>query len=200
MKILIPLVFLLLAAGIAAASDPLDEIKTRMAGAECCRFEFISILESDVFDTVDSTRGTALIAADGRYRVNIGPDEYLKTPEMLYSYSGLQNQVTVEKVEGAITPDETISFITRLDDYYAIVERVKNREYSLTLRDTTAVDLPGAMTLFLSDPPHRLDRLEFLDLNDDRNRIVFLSSEYQSACAADAFEPRYPDSTDVIKL
>jgi len=72
------LICLFSGSGLSQA-DPLEELKKNMSEADCSRFEFISILESEIFDSVDSTLGSALIASDGRYRVTIGPDEYLRT-------------------------------------------------------------------------------------------------------------------------
>jgi len=187
-----------LSAGVVSETDPLEQIKTTMAGSACCRFEFISILESTVFDSVDSTLGSALIATDGRYRIVIGPDEYLKTSDHLYSYAGEQNQVTVEKA-GSGT-DEAISFITRLDDYYSTRVISPGHCYFLVRRDTTLSGMPDSLTMYLTGRPRRLDRLEYFDLNEDLNRIVFLASEYQAECDQQALTPRFPDSAEVIKL
>ena len=189
-----------LSAGVVSETDPLEQIKATMAGSACCRFEFISILESTVFDSVDSTLGSALIATDGRYHIVIGPDEYLKTTEYFYSYAGEQNQVTVEKAGTGTGADEAISFITRLDDYYSTRVISPGHCYFLVRRDTTLSSMPDSLTMYLTGRPRRLDRLEYFDLNEDLNRIVFLASEYQGECDRQALTPQFPDSAEVIKL
>ena len=119
-------------------ADPLEALKKTMSEADCSRFEFISILESEIFDSVDSTLGSALIASDGRYRVTIGPDEYLRTAELLFSYSTENNQVTVERFELAGSTDESISFITRLDDYYEKSTSTGDNRYLLARIDSAS--------------------------------------------------------------
>lgn len=181
-------------------SDPFERLKAAMARAACCRFEFLSIVESEVFKSCDTTRGVALIAADGRYHITIGPDEYLKTADKLYSYSTGENQLTVETVDpGAIT-DETVSFITRLDEFYSTQVRARGREYFLRRTDSTAGSLPDSLLVYVSKRKPELDRLEYLDINNDKNRIVFLKREYLDKCDEQALTPRFPDSTQVIHL
>ncbi len=182
------------------AVDPLTEIKQGMRRAACCRFEFISALESEVFDSVDSTLGTALIARDGRYQIEIGSDVYTRTAEHLFSYSRVQNQVTEERLGAAARADEEIGFITRLDDFYHTNVISPGLTYLLLKHDSSAVGLPDSLTLYLAGDPPQLDRLEYLDINEEVNRVIFLSSEYLRECNDSALEPRFPDSVEIIKL
>jgi len=183
-----------------ADPDPFETIKAAMAEAECCRFEFVTILTSEVFDSVDSTAGTALIASDGRYHIGIGPDEYLRTRDRLYSYSQEQNQVTVERVDSSAVSDETVSFVTRLDDFYRTSVRIAGREYFLRKIDTAATALPDSLTVVISGQPPVLDYLEYLDVNDEVNRVVFSKREYLGRCDETGFEPAFPDTVEVINL
>jgi hypothetical protein len=186
--------------GVLGQKDPFQDLKASMAGAACCRYEFLSIIESGVFETVDTTRGTALIAADGRYYIAIGPDEYLKTSDSLYSYSRAENQLVVEATAPGAEAQESVSFITRLDDYYSTSIRVPARRYFLTRTDTAAVSLPDSLTVSLTEGTPRLDRLEYFDANDDRNQIVFRKCEYLDRCDEAALTPHFPDSAEVIHL
>ena len=180
-----------------AADDPLRMTMNRMAQAECCSYEFISILESDVFESIDSTVGTALIGADDRYDIRLGPDRYLRTEEFLYSYSGENEQVTVEQVGLSATPDETIRFITQLDRYYLI--QPTDGKYELTIKPGDESGLPQMIILTLSEAGE-LDHLEYVDDNGDTNRIVIVKSDFQSECDSTAFVPDFPDTTEIIKL
>ena len=181
-----------------ADNDPLNPVLDRMTQADCCRFEFISILESDVFESVDSTTGTALISADDRYDILLGPDRYLRNSEFLYSYSGENEQVTVEQVESSAVPDETIRFITQLDQYYHI-QPLSPCKYTLTRKADSGSNLPQIIILTLTESGE-LDCLEFVDDNGDTNRIVIIASSFQSGCDSAAFVPNFPESTEFIKL
>jgi len=188
-----------LAGSALAEKDPFEQIKAAMAGAACCHFEFISIIESEVFESVDSTNGLAMLAADGRYFIKVGGDEYLRTSNRLYSYSSDENQVTVEMVDSAGMTDETVSFITRFDKYYRTISRKPGREYFLTRLDS-AGSLPDSVTVILSGKKPQLARLEYRSDNADFNRIVFLSREYQATCDEHLLTPHFPDSVEVIEL
>ena len=178
--------------------DPLQIVMNRMAEAECCRYEFVSILESEVFESVDSTAGTALIGADERYDIRIGPDRYIRTDEFLYSYSGENKQVTVERVESSATPDETIRFITQFDRYYRI-HPSSPRRYDLTRKPDIVSNLPQVISLTLTEAGE-LEYLDYVDDNGDNNRIVITESSFQYQCDSAAFVPDFPESTEVIKL
>jgi len=191
---------LLLAMNAVGQDEPFESIKAAMSRAACCRYEFLSIIESDVFESVDTTVGAALISSDGRYHVSIGTDEYLKTSDRLYSYSKAENQLTVEQTGAGAAALESVSFITRLDDFYATRVVVPSRQYFLRRSDTTAVDLPDSLTVYLAAGKPRLDRLEFFDVNDDLNRVVFRKCDYLNSCDEADLTPRFPDSAEVINL
>ncbi|TET95211.1 MAG: hypothetical protein E3J26_03160, partial [Candidatus Zixiibacteriota bacterium] len=89
MKQIVPrIVFLwLIYLSTSAAADRFDTIKEQLAQAACTRFEFVSIIESEIFDATDSATGTAYIARDGRFNVTLGEDRYLFDLRFLYSYS-----------------------------------------------------------------------------------------------------------------
>lgn len=195
----------LIASILAAVSsfgqaDPFASVKTAMSRATCCRYEFLSIVESSVFESVDTTLGTALISADGRYHISIGTDEYLRTADRLYSYSRRENQLTVEEITPDNGPQESVSFITRFDAFYSTKMRVPRCQYFLRRTDTAAVDLPDSLTVIMSEGQPRLDRLVYFDVNDDRNQIVFGTCEYLDKCDETALAPHFPDSAQVINI
>ena len=92
-------VSLLILSHSVGGADSFDRIKADLANSDCSRFEFISILESSIFDVVDSTEGEAYIAADGRYHIKLAGDRFLFDGVHLYNYSEENNQVLIE------TPD-----------------------------------------------------------------------------------------------
>jgi outer membrane lipoprotein-sorting protein len=194
------LVILVSTAGAFGQDEPFERLKATMANAACCRYEFLSIVESEVFESTDTTLGAALIASDGRYHITIGPDEYLKTADKLYSYSSTENQMTVEALDTGDPRLESVSFVTRLNDYYSTRVVVPSRQYFLTRTDSAAVDLPDSLVVSLISGKGGLDRIEFFDVNNDRNRIVFRKSEYFDKCDDSALSPRFPDSAEVINL
>lgn len=191
-----------LAATVGAVGDRFTSLKKQMSEAACCRFEFLSIVESDVFDATDTTVGSALIGRDGRYRIEIGPDTYLNDGRYLYSYSRPNNQVTVELANPDAIPTEEISFVTRLDEFYATRKLVKDSLYRLTLLDSSYTNLPDSMDVLLTvvSGAARLRSLGYRDINDDKNDVVFTGQFFSPSCDEGAFEAHFPDSVEIIKL
>src|SRR5512137_1242313 len=122
---------ILLLCSLSTAADRFDSIKKSLAEADCCSFRFISVLSSSVFDTKDSSRGTAQIARDGRYMIVLGKDVYLCDGKSAYSYSPSTNQVVVEPLDSSRTVNKEISFLTRLDAYYVTRPIRTNQQYRL---------------------------------------------------------------------
>jgi outer membrane lipoprotein-sorting protein len=182
-----------------ADTDQFGEIKNRLAESPCVQFEFLSIVESDVFDLIDTTAGVATLARDGRYRIEIGGDTYLNDGEFLFGYVPDNNQVTIEPQDGGGGLDE-VSFLIRLDKIYQTFAMEHENTFRLVRYDTTSGDLPDTMTVWLDENSQRIARLEFFDINDDRNLLVLLKQELQSACAESTFVPNFPDSADRVRL
>ena len=189
-----------LCGGVSLAEDHLERVKKSMSEAQCCEFKFLSIVESDVFNSADTTEGEAYIALDGRYSVEIGDDRYVYDREFLYSYSKEQNQVTIEPFDHGNAPVEEVTFIVRLDDYYRTHEVTRDREYRLVRIDSSAAGLPDSLVLYLKSGKAEIERLEFFDLNEDLNSIVFHSQEAKAECDADKLYLDIPEDAGVIRL
>lgn len=188
-----------LLATTAFADDPFETIKREMGDADCNRFEFLSILESDVFESCDTVIGEAYLGQDGRYNIMLGADEYTFDGELLYSYSGDQQQVTLERVDYATGGQEQVSFIVRLDEFYTTSPGKKKRTYELTRRDSVNAQIPEQMTVHLNTKG-RIDRLEYFDDNEDFNRIIILKHEMPETCDPGRFTPDYPETVERIRM
>ena len=187
-----------LIAGSARAGDKFDLLKQQLAEAACTRFEFLSIIESDIFDRVDSTEGVAIIANDGRYFISVGNDEYIYDAIYLYSYSRLNNQVTVEKVLDH--QGEELFFITRLDKYFKTAVLDKNREYSLVRLNDRLDNIPDSMRVIIDPDVPALKEISYLDINEEQNRLVFYGQDIKPTCDGKIFQPEFPDTVETIKL
>ncbi len=185
---------------VAETEDDFDRIKSRLAGAGCVRLEFVSIIESEIFDLVDSTSGTACLASDGRYHVTLGPDSYLYDGRLLYSFSYENNQVLIETVGDTTDYGREITFVTRLDEFYETFSLPTRERYRLLLRPGIAGDLPDSMTVVISGDPPTIRRLEYYDINDEFNCIELLNQQLDATCADDDFTPAFPDSAETVKL
>ncbi len=184
----------------SAAADRFDTIKEQLTQAACTRFEFVSIIESEIFDATDSATGTAYIAYDGRFNVTLGEDRYLFDLSFLYSYSAENNQVVIEKVSDQAHVSREISFITRLDELYETHTIRPGKSYRLLKKPGEKSDIPDSVTIFIAPDSLQLERLEYLDINEERNVIVIRKQQTGKDCDEKQFEPAFPDSVERIRL
>jgi len=183
-----------------ASADRFEAIKELLARTECTRFEFLSIIESEVFDQTDSVMGAAYIAGDGRYNVVVGGDRYLFDGNNLYSYSAENNQVVIEKVAHKEQTSREISFITRLDEFYEVYPIRTDSSYRLVKKTSVKGDMPDSATVFIAPRALQIKRLEYYDVNYERTVILFLKQEADTVCNEEQFKPAFPDSVEKVRL
>ncbi|MEA2031687.1 MAG: hypothetical protein U9N55_08870 [candidate division Zixibacteria bacterium] len=199
------LISVILAVSITVSSginnpDVFELIKADLGQAVCVRFEILTTIESTVFDVVDSAKGLAVIAADGRFNVIIGQDQYIYDSKHLFSYSKINNQVIVETPTDSETVMGDISFITNIDEWYHTRVVMRNKQYRLVRKDSLSSDIPDSMTVYVSESSKNIDSLIFFDINDDRNVIYFSSQNLSDTCDEQLFVPSFPDSTDIVRF
>lgn len=199
MRKLLPCLLILLWAGAAAGNDPLERLKMLWSSAGCLEISFMSIVESDIFSTVDTVLGTARIAPDGRYAITLGNDNYLFDGQAHYSFSLETNQIIIRT--GATASElPQIQLFANLDSLYATEPPKTKHLYRLTLRTNMGDDLPNPLELELTADGKRLKQLRFRDVNEDTNRILIDSLKLFDTCGDSWFIPDFPDSAEIVKL
>lgn len=200
MKILYNTFLAITMAASTVGADSFDEIKADLAGASCVEFEFISILESAVFDEVDSSFGNAVLASDDRYRIAINNDLYLFDLEHVYSYSADNNQVVIEIPQSDNPIGEEIGYIKHLDDFFTSKVIQADREYHLTKKRHGYSGIPDSLSVFIDSANSRLEQIIYYDLNDDLSRIVIINQVTSKTCDTGIFKASFPDSVDTVEL
>ncbi len=193
--ITIALIFLL-AAPITA--DNFDKVKNDLKQDGCFKFEFLNTIESEYFDVIDSIYGLAYIASDGKYHIKIGEEIYIGGVEKYYSYIPENNQVIIENRDSS--QFDEISFIINLDKFYNSTTIEKNLKYSLVRKSGIAGDFPDSLIVTIDSKKNRMKEIEYLDINDELNRIIFLNQEFFETCDDSQFVPVFPDSVEKVKL
>lgn len=197
MRILLTIIVLLLANALAYG-DSFDQIKSNLAQSGCHQIEFINIIESDVFETIDSTFGNLLISSDKQYKLSIAEDVFLADSSYTYDYSAENNQVIIEK--RLFGNFDEISFITRLEDLYQTQTIEPNLKYYLKKRPEVEGDTPDSMTIWIDSESMSLKQIKYFDVNEDLNRVIILKQDYLEKCDPEAFYPDFPEDAERIKL
>lgn len=193
-------VCLILLASAVSGADSFDAIKAELASTECISIDFLSILESDIFDKTDTTRGTAYLAKDGRYVVTVGADQYLMTGDTLYSYSKQNNQVVIEAVDPNRAVSSEVAYIRKLDDWYKTRILKPDREYFLVRTGPESNSIPDSMTVSVNKKERRIARISYYDINDELVTIIFVKEHHFASCDASRFKANFPQSAERVKL
>ncbi len=183
-----------------AGKDIFDKIKASLAEADCCHLEFVSVIESDVFDQVDSIYGVALIASDGRYDLLLGEDRYSFDLHRTYSFSSENNQVVIEKPVQGSHPDEQVTFVTSLDRYYTTEVLKPDSLYRLVIRPNIEAEIPDSLVVSIDADAEMIDRIEYYDINEELNRFTILKQTIGIKCDEQRFTPVFPDSVEKLRL
>ncbi len=181
------------------SEDQFDKIKADLNSSGCVMISFISIIESDIFDSEDSLVSSLCLDSNGRYLLNAGSDSYLYDLTNLYSYSADNAQVTVERSDPNSLFYQSISFIKKIDTTF-LTEKISDNSYFLTKRAKQNKSIPDSLLLTLDLKHNMISELEFRDINGERNRIVILKQELQNTCSDSTFLPNYPDSVEWIRF
>lgn len=181
------------------AGDKFAAIKKALSGAQCVELEFVLVIESDIFDTIDSTQGSALLASDGRFVARLASDVYWQDSSHLYCYSNETNQVTVDKASRG-DQGSSLPLVTHLDSLYVTKVLEKNHSYLLHRRAEIKGDIPDTMTVVIDTITNMITELSFRDINDELNRILIQKQITDAPCDPKRFEPDYPDSADVVRM
>jgi len=178
--------------------DKFKEIKDRYSFAGIVSFNIVIIVESKIFDDIDSTTGEISIAQDGRYCARLGDDIFLFDGKCIWEYSAENNQATKQCLKKNEHFDNQLTFIKNLDEYYrtSIVE--KDAVYRLAKLDDADESLPETLMVYLEKTG--LSKIEYLDLNNDVNKIYILQEAISDSLTDEPFEINLPDSVEIITL
>ena len=197
MKKLICLI-LLLSLFQTIQADTFEKLKKNLKKAECMEYDFISVIESDVFDTVDSTYGHAQLSNDGRYYISMGEEVYSYDLKNYFTYVIPNNQLIIEK--GDENSNDDILFITKLDEFYKSYILQPDSLYKLVRKENVIGEFPDSLTIRINKKKQQFEEISFIDINEELNRIIFLNQIYHSNCIDSLLIPNFPDSVERVKL
>ena len=183
-----------------ALADTFDQIKQAYRKADCVKVTFLSVIESSIFDTVDSLSGRAVISSSGKYAVELGEDRYVFDGTDLYSYSHDNNQIVIERVDPEDRFGTEVSFITRLDEIYKTTILRPDSTYRLVKSAQGYINVPDSLVVTIDRQKGKIRAIEYFDVNEEKNRIVFKEQSVTGGCDSSTFVPEFPDSVERVRL
>jgi outer membrane lipoprotein-sorting protein len=185
-------------AAISAPGGEFDRIKNKYASAGMIELEIKIFIKSEVFDDIDTTYGSVLIARDGRYLADIGDDIYLFDGRCSWEYSSENNQATKRCLKDDETWEHSFSFLRDLDRFYKSFDSTDDSLYRMMKVKKTESNLPDTLTVHLNDSG--LTSIEYFDLNGDLNQVFILGQAFSDTLDSTRFIFNLPDSAEVISL
>jgi len=184
--------------GQVVLADSFQKLKDKLNQKGCFYFEFINLIESDIFDQVDTTYGNAFFASNGMYNIKMGDEQYLYNLKKTYEYSQSNNQVVIENPDSSNL--EEMIFLTKLDKYYKTYIIKPDQKYRLLKKSDIKGDYPDSMIVMIDREKVKLKQIDYFDVNNELNRIIFIKQRYHMKCDDNTFEPQFPDSVERVKL
>ncbi len=178
--------------------DRFQEIKAELDSAAMVSFDILITVKSEIFDEIDSTAGKISISRDGRYIARLNDDVYLFDGECVWEFSSENNQATKRCLGEGEEVENRLAFIKNLDDYYKTSVIKENSIYRLIKKDEDDGSLPDSMLICLKESD--LARIEYLDLNNDLNKVQILKETISDSLPQGVFNMNLPDSVEVITL
>lgn len=182
------------------SEDKFSLIKDKLSSAAVVRLEVLITVESKIFDVTDSTFGKIILAEDGRYRAELGNDIYLNDGKINWEYSKENNQATKRKLKKGEIIDNRLAFFKDIDSFYKSVIIKQDLIYKLIKLDKIDEALPDSMTITLEKDSDQISKIEYFDLNDDRNTVYISKEYYEDKIDEHLFDLDLPDSTEIISL
>jgi len=194
------LLFLLVIFGVVKAENRLDIITKEWSRARMIEFGVLITAESEIFNTVDSSRGKVIIADDGRYYAEIGEDLYLFDGQCIWEMSFENRQATKQCLKEGEKFENRLIFLKDLGNLYKARALVENEVYFLSKNEGSGASLPDSLRLYLSLEKRQISEIIYYDLNSERNHVYLNDVQIFQEIADSAFKFVPSDSIEIIVL
>lgn len=170
----------LLAAPVAFAQNntcpDLDTLRANYQGRGFIQVDFVQLIHSDVFKTVDTIPGSVYAGREGRFRLSM-PGRLLVSNGVLYwSYSEENQQALVDSVARIGSWDPLTLLYDPERAYRCRDEKITGDTIRFDLAAVDSVTDPAAFTLFVQGKSFVPQKVVYLD--DSGSRIVVLIRDF----------------------
>ncbi|MFQ5608061.1 MAG: outer membrane lipoprotein carrier protein LolA [Candidatus Zixiibacteriota bacterium] len=124
-----------------------DRIEERLSSSPQVSISFRHIVVSEFFETADTVDGRVTFTNDGRYRTELGADEYLFDGSCLWEYSRAYAQATRNCLRPGQRIDDSFLFFRNFDRYYSITEAVADSLYRLYIIPARRGSAPDSLVI-----------------------------------------------------
>lgn len=150
----------------------IDTLRANYQGLGYISLDFVQLIHSDVFKTVDTIPGSVSAGGEGRFRLSI-PGRLLVSNGVLYwSYSEENQQALVDSVSKIGSWDPLTLLYDPEKVYECRNEKIAGDTIEFAMAAVDSATVPTAFTLFVRQETFVPEKLIYFDEND--SRIVVL--------------------------
>lgn len=190
-------------AGVSGAREKpnlFEKIERRLSSSPQVEISFEHIVVSEFFATADTLVGKVTFTSDGRYLTDLGQDQYLFDGECLWEYSLTYAQATRNCLQAGQRIDDSFLFFRNFNEYYSIMEVVKDSLYLLTIVPEHRGGAPDSLRIVLNKDEERIETMEYYDINEELNLMVIGKESFFETVDSLLFMARFPDSVEIIEF
>jgi outer membrane lipoprotein-sorting protein len=200
--IFVSAVFLTAPAAFAqdGACPHIDTLRATYQGLGYISLDFIQLVHSDVFNTVDTIPGSLSAGGGGRFRMSL-PGRLLVSNGVLYwSYSEENKQVLVDSVAKIGSWDPLTLLYDPEKVYRCRAEKIAGDTIEFDMAAVDSATVPAAFTLSVRRRTYVPEKLIYLDDNDSRIVVLIRHFARVAHLADSQFEFHPAPGVEVIDM
>jgi outer membrane lipoprotein-sorting protein len=196
-------IFLLCGLDICMAGEECPDIAGLRASFQQENYitlDFLQIIDSGIFETVDSLTGKLWAGKEGRFRLEM-PGQTLVSNGILYwSYSAENKQVLIDSVAG-LGEWNPLTLLYDPEKAYCCVNESRNKNtFEFIMSATDSLTEPQAFSLQVAKRGFIPQKLIYYDDNDSRIEVIIERFEWEESLLDSLFIFHAPVGVEVIRI
>lgn len=197
------MIFLLYGLNICMAAEKCPDIAGLRASFQQENYitlDFLQIIDSDIFESVDSLTGNLRAGKEGRFRLEM-PGQTLVSNGILYwSYSAENNQVLIDSVAG-LGEWNPLTLLYNPEEIYCCMNESKNKNtFEFEMSATDSLTEPQVFILRVTKKDFIPKNLIYYDDNDSRIEVIIENFERNESLPDSLFIFHAPAGVEVIRM
>ncbi len=179
----------------------MDTLKADYKQEHYISLEFIQIIHSDIFSTVDTLTGTVWAGWQGRFRLEMPNQQLVSNGDVYWSYSVDNEQVIVESVEniGGWNP---LTLLYDPEGVYSCIEEIESDDgnYRFLMQALDSNTVPYQFFMTAEKDTYNPSGIEYFDDNESKIEIFISEFLRLQEVVESKFEFVAPEGVEVIEM
>ncbi|MCK5126734.1 MAG: outer membrane lipoprotein carrier protein LolA [candidate division Zixibacteria bacterium] len=178
----------------------MQEMKKSYKNRQFISLDFIQLIHSDIFETVDTLKGTVKAGWEGRFRLEMPHQQLVSNGILFWSYSVENEQVIVDSVAG-LAGWNPLTLLYDPEGVYTCLKQTdagKSIDYEMTAIDSNTA--PASFILTAKKDNYVPVKLTYTDDNESRIDVFISDFSRPDSLSESLFEFIPPKGVEVIEM